>query len=206
MVKGYFGLPGCGKSTVLTKIAQKELKRIKRGKSRYKRVLTNYYCEGCYMVDYAQLGKYDLSESLILLDEITLDADSRDFKMFDKFKKEFFLKHRHYGIDIIYFTQQWDGVDKKIRDITHDLFYLKKIRLPFMKEYSVATRIFRTVDIDEQRHEIVCGYRKPNWFDRLLGGTKEWCYRPRWYKYFDSFERDELPEFEFRKWESSEAC
>ena len=91
MVKGYFGLPGSGKSTFLTMIAQKELKRIRRGKSAYKHVLTNFYCEGCCIIDYSQLGLYDLSHSLILLDEITLDAESRDFKLFNSKKKRFFI-------------------------------------------------------------------------------------------------------------------
>lgn len=39
MVTGYFGLPGSGKTTFLSKIAQKELKRINKGKSPYERVL-----------------------------------------------------------------------------------------------------------------------------------------------------------------------
>ena len=47
MITCYFGVPGCGKTTLLTKIAQKELKRIKRCKSPYNHVLTNFYCQGC---------------------------------------------------------------------------------------------------------------------------------------------------------------
>ena len=62
------------------------------------------------------------------------------------------------------------------------------------------------LDIDEQRHEIIYGYRFPNWFDRLIGRTKEYCYRPSWYKYFDSFEVDDLPEFSYVEWDSSPAC
>lgn len=200
MIKGYFGLPGSGKTTFLTMIAQKELNRIASGRSPYKRVLTNFYCHGCYKIDYSQLGLYDLSDSLILLDEITLDADSRNFKQFDQIKKKFFLMHRHYSIDVIYFTQQWDGVDKKIRDITHDLYYVKKLRLPLLDNISVATRIFRVLDINEDTKEIINGYRFPNWFDRLIGRTREWCIRPRWYPYFDSYDREELPEFTFTEW------
>ena len=200
MIKGYFGLPGSGKSTFLTMIAQKEIKRIKRGKSPYKRVLTNFYCQGCYIINYAQLGLYDFSDSLILLDEITLDADSRNFKQFDQVKKQFFLLHRHYHIDVIYFTQQWDGVDKKIRDITHDLYYVKKIRFPFLSNLSVATRIFRVLDINEDTKEIVNGYRFPNWFDRLIGSTKEFCWRPKYYKYFDSFDIIPLDPIEYEEW------
>lgn len=201
MIKCYFGLPGCGKSTFLAMLAQKELKRIEREKSVYKRVFTNFYVKGCYIIKYSELGLYDFSDSLVLLDEITLDADSRNFKQFDEVKKECFLMHRHYHMDIIYFTQQWDGVDKKIRDITQELRYLKKLRLPLLNNLSVATCIFRILDVDENTKQIVYGYRFPNWFDRLIGRTKEYCWRPRWYEYFDSFEARSLPEKEnYMKW------
>ena len=43
MVTGYFGLPGSGKTTFLTMIAQKELRLIKKGQSKYDRVYTNFY-------------------------------------------------------------------------------------------------------------------------------------------------------------------
>ena len=56
MITCYFGVPGCGKTTLLTKIAQMELKRINRGKSPYNHVLTNFYCQGCEMVDFKDLG------------------------------------------------------------------------------------------------------------------------------------------------------
>lgn len=188
MIKGYFGLPGCGKSTFLTMIAQKTLRKISKGKSPYKRVFTNYYCDGCYQINYKNLGLFDYSDSLILLDEITLDADSRNFKQFDEIKKQFFLLHRHYNIDVIYFTQQWDGVDKKIRDITQDLYYVRSLRLPILRHFSFAKRIFRTLDINDYDKQLVNGYRKAQWFDMLVGKTTEFCFRPLWYKYFDSFE------------------
>ena len=51
----FFGVPGCGKTTVLTALAQKELKKISKGKSKYDRVLTNFECEGCYKIDFNDL-------------------------------------------------------------------------------------------------------------------------------------------------------
>lgn len=158
MISGFFGLPGVGKTSFLAKIAHKENKRIKRGKSKYKRVLTNFYCRDCYRLDFRQLGTYDISNSLILIDEITLEADSRDYKSFSHNLKEFFILHRHYGNDVIYFTQQYDGVDKKIRDLTFDLWYVKKIAW-----FTIATRIYRTIDINENK-EIVQGYKFPGLF------------------------------------------
>lgn len=184
MVTGYFGLPGSGKTTFLTMLAQKELRRIAKGKSKYKYVLCNFHCEGTIYFDMRRdLGNYLIEDALILIDEITLDADSRDFKSFTKNLKLFFLLHRHYNCDIVYFTQMYDNVDKKIRDITFDLFFVKKIWI-----FSMAKRIFRILDINQDTHEIVCGYRFATLLDKIGGGCTKWCCRPRWYKYFDSWE------------------
>lgn len=82
MITGYFGVPGCGKSTFLAMLATKELLKIRKGKSKYKYVLTNFPVHGCKCVRLEDLGRFDIHDSLILFDEITLDADSRDFKTF----------------------------------------------------------------------------------------------------------------------------
>ena len=198
MVTGYFGLPGCGKTTILTKIAQRELRRISRGRSKYQYVCTNYYCEGCHRISFLDLGVFDFNNCLILLDEITLDADNRNFKTFTQEKKEFFLLHRHYNCDIVYFTQQWDGVDKKIRAITSDLFFVRKAfanygnikLLKLLSEVSIAKRIFRTLEINEYTKDIVYGYRFPSFWEYMLGKHMvQLTFRPSWYKYFDSFDK-----------------
>lgn len=198
MVTGVFGLPGAGKTTYATMLAQRELKRIKKGKSKYKSVYTSFYCVGCYRLKYDDLGRYLFDDALIIIDEITLFADSRDFKSFSAEKKEFFLLHRHYGCDIIYLTQMYDNVDKKIRDITYDLWHLKKCGI-----FSRAKRIFRTLDINEQTKEIVSGYEFPSLFQRLMpfSHCTKWCFRPLYYKYFDSFEVfTQLPKPILRYW------
>ena len=200
MVTGYFGLPGSGKTTFLTMIAQKELKLIAKGKSKYKYVYTNFYCQGCYKFEYKDLGRFLFTDALILIDEITLEADSRDFKQFSHDKKYFFLMHRHYNCDIVYFSQHYDNVDKKIRDITYDLFFVRACRFDWLP-FSTATRIFRTLDISEQTHEIVNGYRFPNIFDTLFGNVKQICFRPKWYKYFDTNEANySFPTFYKKLW------
>lgn len=74
MITCYFGLPGVGKSTILTCLAQRELRRIAKGKSKYEIVCTNYYCQDCIQLTYKQLGNVKLQNALVLLDELTLDA------------------------------------------------------------------------------------------------------------------------------------
>lgn len=196
MITGFFGLPGCGKSTLLAKVAAKELKKIKKGKSKYKRILCNYYIKGCYKLDFRQLGVYDMSDSLILIDEITLEADSRDFKNFAFTTKQFFVLHRKYNIDVIYCTQQWDAVDRKIRELTENLYYMKRIG-PF----TMATAIYRKICITEEQ-EIKMGYVFPTFIQLVtnLSSNVIFVWRRRWYKYFYSLECPKLPEMKFEKY------
>lgn len=196
MITCFFGLPGCGKSTLLAKIAHRELKRIKKGKSPYRYVLSNYYIKGCHKLDFSYLGHVDVSGCLILIDEISLDADSRDYKSFGHELKQFFILHRHYRCDIVYATQQYDGVDRKIRELTHNLYYMKKLG-PF----SIGTAIFRKITISEES-EIKMGYVFPT-FVKLLSDLKNTviiCWRPRYYNLFDSFDCPPLKQIEFTEY------
>lgn len=196
MITCYFGLPGVGKSTILTCLAQRELRRISKGKSKYEIVCTNYYCQDCIQLTYKQLGNVKLQNALVLLDELTLDADNRNFKQFTQEKKEFFMQHRKDNVDVIYFTQAWDGIDKKIRDLTYSLYFVvqpfanvKGILFKPFQQFSVARRIFRKIDINDYTNEIVVGYRFATNFERWFGkGIKQFFFRPKWYKYFDTLE------------------
>lgn len=120
----YFGLPGCGKTTMLTKLA---LDGVSSGV--YQNVYTNVCLSvpGVTIIDNECIGQFELRDCLLLIDEATLFADSRAYKSFDKGKLEYFLEHRHRNADIVLFTQQWDGVDRKIRVITDRVYYIKKV-------------------------------------------------------------------------------
>lgn len=194
MITCYFGLPGCGKSTLLAKIARNEIKRIEKGKSKYRMVLCNYYIQGCYRIDFSMLGSVDMSHCLILLDEITLDADSRDFKDFAKKTKQFFILHRHYDCDIIYVTQQYDGVDRKIRELTANLFYMRKAG-----PITYSTAIYRKITIDPEG-DIKMGYELPSLIEIIFNPRKNlrFVFRPRYYKYFDTKLAPILPKISFK--------
>lgn len=216
MITGYFGVPGCGKTTLaakkarkLNKLIKRDKKRVKKGKKSkcpYDRVLTNFECKGCYKIDFKDIGVKDIQHCAIILDELTIDADNRDFKNFARSSVEGFIYHRHYFNDIFYYTQNYQAVDKKIRDLTHTLFFVKKSMLPFFSLFTRAKIIFRTIEINEMSKEIVNGYRFPNFFENILdvlGILKlgEICFRPFYYKDFDSFSQPlNLEPFCYEKW------
>ena len=190
MITGYFGLPGCGKSTFLAKMAKKYQAQGYRVF-----VLAEYPVDGCYLFRWSDLGVFDMSNSVILIDEISLRADNRDYKKFSDQIKSFFILHRHYHCDIIWFTQQYDGVDRKIRELTTCLYYVRSSGM-----FSFAVMINRFIHIDKEQKEIKVGYKISNFFRCLFGwlnNSFQLCYRPKYYKYFDSFEAPPLTQREF---------
>lgn len=206
MITGYFGVPGCGKTTILTKIAQKELRKIAKGKSAYEHVYTNFYCQGCERIAFEDLLSHKPIRSLILFDELTIDADSRSFKSFPKPAKDFFVMHRHCYNDIIYFVQDYSRIDKTIRELTYDLWYVRKPIIPFFRNFSIARKIFRNISINEFTSELVLGYRFSKFLERIFMPCLKYTWRPFWYKYFDSFDEGILadrPVFTSFSWDEA---
>ena len=131
MIKLFFGLPGAGKTTLLTYHAFHA-----RKKRRYEHVYSNVPLEmdGVITIDNSYIGQFDLSNSLILIDEATLFMDCRDYKQRDRATKaiiEYMLLHRHYGNDIFFYSQAWDALDKRIRTITDKVYYIQRCKFPF---------------------------------------------------------------------------
>ena len=193
VITGYFGLPGSGKSTFLASIAYHFLRRGIR-------VFVNkdFPIDGCCLYDWDQLGNFDMSNSLILIDEVSLYADNRDFKKFGKQLKQFMILHRHYHCDVIWCTQQFDGVDRKIRELTNALFYIRIA--PFGFSYAVRLQKYMHVPtIREVRRqgaaEITSLWVRPSLLSMILTPRKsfKFCWRNRYYKLFDSFDAPVLP-------------
>lgn len=96
MIKCYFGVPGVGKSTVL-------VREYKKNKRHYDHIYTiNLQIKGVEMISMHDLEKYKFRNTLILWDEITMDADNRSFKSFSSDLRDFFILHRHFWVAILY--------------------------------------------------------------------------------------------------------
>lgn len=190
-VSRYFGLPGCGKTTTLTMLAKRGL-----SSGRYLHVYGNVQLQlhGYCYVPFDCLGTYDMSDSLYLIDEAMVEAGDRDYKNFDKCKLEAFVMHRHYNMDIVLFSQEADGIDKKIRSITDRMYYVKKgfltgkwISSIYRIPYKILWPDSKTAG--ENVGRIIMGYSKPNLLVRIFAVR---LYRPKYYKYFDSWEHKKL--------------
>lgn len=176
MMIGIIGLPRSGKSTYLAKISKKYNKKGEK-------VFSNFYIKGCYKFDFNDLGKKDFHDCVILIDEISLFADCRNFKEFGKDLVYFFTNYGHYNVKI-YWCSQSLSADKKIRDLTDELYRIK----PLFWHFSYIRRIVKDID-----NETLTDIYKPSGFPKL-------CFRKMYYKYFDSFCRKTLPPVQLEPW------
>lgn len=193
MIFSIFGLPGAGKTTIATAIAQKNLKKKSfLGVPVHKNVFTNFYCKDCYKLDFDSLAYFNIEDSLVIIDEISLYADNRDFKNFSKDLLEFFKLHRHYNIDIVWISQSNNDADKKIRDITDTIYYLEPC---ILNGFTVVKKIYHNFSFKDR--QITDCYD--------VASRLEWKYirLKKYWKYFDSFSKSEkicLQQIEFIKW------
>lgn len=128
-----FGKKGSGKSTLLTKIGYKY---DRKGWTVY----TTEKLPGLHdLSDPKQIFDIDFPErSCILIDEVSLIWDNRDFKHMDKRVVEWFRYQRHHKCRVYFFSQTFD-IDKKLRDLADEMYLVEK----YLRVFVVAKHIVR---------------------------------------------------------------
>lgn len=183
-----FGKKGSGKSTLLCKYAQEYRKR---GWSVY----STEFIPGTYKIDYSDIGfKQFPARSCLIVDEVGMIWDNRNFKNFKPEVRDFFKLQRHYKCCVILASQTFD-VDKKIRDLADEMYLVsKKLRV-----FSYAKKILRQTVLVEATGESPSKIDENLVFDSLLffwAGSRKLTFIPKWAKWFDSFDAPPLEDFD----------
>ena len=193
-----FGKKGSGKTTLLTKFALK-----------YQKLGIPVYCTesipGTYTVQPEQIGYVELEpNSVLLIDEAGMVYDNRNFKNFKPEVRDWFKLQRHRRITVYLFSQTFD-VDKKLRDLTDEMYLVeKKFRV-----FSYAKRILKRTVLNQSTAEAPSKLDEDLVFDSILMfwcGSRRLTYLPKYAKYFDSFGCAPLKEVEFpyvQPWDDS---
>lgn len=174
-----FGKKGSGKSTLLTKLA------IKYSRKKWS-VWTTENIPGTHNIDDPKfIYRMDFPErSCILIDEVSLIWDNRDFKSMDKKVVEWFRYQRHHKCRVYFFSQTFD-IDKKLRDLADDMFLVNK----YFRVLVIAKHIVRKPVV------VHPGPDSPARIDddMVVDGPLLWLFGgritafiPYWSKYFDS--------------------
>lgn len=175
-----FGKKGSGKNTLLTKLA------IKYNRMGY-HVFSDSEIFNTYKLSTDWIGKYDFPRnSVLMIEEAGITWDNRNFKTFSSEVRNFFKLQRHYGI-IVYLASQSFDVDKKLRDLTDQMY----LCVNYMGIFSVAKSINKRIAIHNSSEN--------NDGESFLTETYsfgfpwEWKYTyiPRWIKFFNSFDAPE---------------
>ena len=190
-IVGVIGLPGSGKTTLLAKAAYHWLHgRSFLGLPARSRVLTNFDCPGCYKLDFDSLGLYSFEDCNIIIDEIMLLADNRNFKSFPEHLKAFFALSRRSNLEILWCSQRWD-CDAKIRALTERYYLLKDSIFPGI---SFIKPIVHNMGVSRSKLDDSFAIAPPIAWKVL--------FRPYYYTIFDSYESKlhQLPAPSYELW------
>lgn len=205
-----FGKKGCGKSTMLQKLAVwyrkhgynvycnigdsnlrgvipipindlPELSEAFKDKSLRIKLRNRYAKDGIKCPDHVK------PHSVILCDEINLLWDNRDFKNFPKPLQKYFRLQRHYQHIFIGFSQTYD-CDKKIRDLADYLIIVRRVaRVWITSKAYVKKVVVISPDDDNSRETAIMtdDFVPMGLFFNLSSEFNAWL--PKWVKLHDSF-------------------
>ena len=148
------------------------------------------------MITYEDIGYTEFPpNSCILIDEVGMIWDNRHFKNFDTNVRDWFKLQRHRKCRVFLFSQTFD-VDKKIRDLTDEMYLVeKKFRV-----FSYSKRILKRTVLNKSTADSPSRLDEDLEFDSLLlfwCGSRKFTFIPKYIKYFDSFEAPRLKDREF---------
>ena len=184
-----FGKKGSGKSTLLVRLA---IEYLKCGRPVY----STEKIPGTFHISYEDIGyKLFPPESVIIVDEVGMVWDNRNFKNFKNEVRDYFKLQRHYRHTVILASQTFD-VDLKIRNLADEMYLVTKA----FRVFSYAKRILRQTVLVKSSAEAPSKIDEDLVFDSLLffwAGSRKLTFIPKYAKYFDSFVTPELPEGKF---------
>lgn len=179
----YVGIPGAGKSTFAAYLAKKDMKRGRK-------VWSNFGITGAMKCEKSDFGKFMMCDGRLIIDEAGLEYDNRKMSMTNE-EIYFFKYHRHYQLDVDFFSQGLD-VDIKIRKLARHIYLIKPSLIPYFIE---RVEIGRKVGISDNGEIIDKHFFVP----LFLRGTK-WIFAPPLWKMFNTLSRKPLPEKIWETW------
>ena len=93
-------------------------------------------------------------------------------------------------MDVNCFSQYWNDIDIKLRNLSTKLYLLKKSAIPF---FIVRKEIGKKISINKETKEIIDEY----YFKKL---ATKWYFAPKVWKMFVTDEKPQLEEKNWEKW------
>lgn len=179
------GKKGSGKTSTMTRLIYEH---IRKGWNVY---CTDHY-PGTTYIPVDKIGKaYIQPNSVLFVDEVGMVWDCRKHKEFPDYLRDFFKLSRHYKIKIYMFSQTFD-VDKKIRDLTDNMYLINNVA----RVFAYGKRIIKVPDLVKPSAEGSARLDDVLKFDSFFWfwcGSRIITYIPRYAGLFDSYCAPVLP-------------
>ena len=181
MISIYIGAVGSGKTTLGAKLAHQS---IRKGRKVYSNIIE---ISGVIPITIEDIGKFNLHDALVIIDEAGIEYNNR--ALFDKKQNKmspdairWWKLSRHFRCDAVIFSQAQD-FDVTLRRLAERIYILRKSIIPCFSSYKrLAARWVTDQTTGDPRLE---------W--NFVPLSTRWFYRPRWYKYFNSYNVPDLP-------------
>lgn len=181
-----FGKKGSGKTTYLTKVA---INNIKKGRKVYSTV----FIPGTQLFCVDDIGTYTFPKgAVILIDEVGMVWDNRDYKNFKPNVRDYFKYQRQYKNTVYLFSQTFD-VDLKLRNLTDEMYLLKNVG----RIFSVARKINKNITIQKGTEGKASTLADDYVFAPILQhNSLQITFIPRYIDFFKSYDPTPLPYIE----------
>lgn len=182
-----FGKKGSGKTTFLAKTAYRYLKKGYP-------VYSTEKVPGVIQFDVQKIGHVTFPEdAVILIDEVGMIWDNRNFKTFRPEVRDYFKYQRHERHIVYLFSQTFD-IDLKLRNLT-DCMYLCTCKFGWL---SIARKIKRSIILVHPQGDAESRIADDLEFEPIIWSlfgarTCILTYIPNWINLFDSHEKLGLP-------------
>lgn len=177
---------GAGKSCYAAKLARDYMRKGWK-------VYSNDFILGAGRIDVEQLKTMCAPEkSLIILDEASLEMNSRQFAKTALVLIEYFKTCRHFKNKLVLISQTFGDTDKQIRELASKIYFIRPLfadTFPGLVSMPVRVRGKLGIGLDGQP---CMQYR--------IGRVGMPYFLPRYYKYFNSFCKAKRPEIPWREW------
>lgn len=188
-----FGKKGSGKSSFLVKQA---IYYLRKGFFVYTN-MDDLCLDGVRIIDANELGDFvPVANSVLLLDEVGMLYDNRNFKNFKNSVRDFFKLQRHYKVICFLASQTYD-IDKKLRDLCDSMILVNSVFVCFSLIRPIHKAITLTEAVADGESRIA-----ENLKFRFITSWRL-MYIPKYSKYFSSFKVPDLPELRFKYPENS---
>lgn len=192
------GLPGQGKTLLMARWAEQDMRRGHR-------VAANFRLVGAdFLPDFASIIQWCSRNpnGVLYIDEAGVVLSSRNWRAIPLEIQILFAQHRHFGLDLIWAAQRVGQVDKSLRELSQYISRIKKV-FPGLPNSGLSGGGYALVPMFLVETFETDRLERPAWSERFL-------YRSRWAEMYrvseiltvDSSEQYEL-DAAMRQWHGS---